>query len=293
MRSPGWPTVPAMNRSGRSKRCTCRAIGITAYARHGRTGQPAAPAPPPTAASPDAAPAPAAAARRQQPGHVAAGVVHPQHERPGVGVADHRHRARVDHDPLEEVEVQAERVGQQRLDHVAVAAGQPDRLRPGRRGHRASHSRTAATARAWVCGQPLPVRPGEHRRGRVLLHHLPQRLLGQLLQRPAGPVAVPHLGQPRLDLRPPASRPAASGRRGLHAPLQRAGHHRGQRHRRAAARPPRRPGRGRARRGARPACARPAPARSSRSARAGRAGRWPRRPLFQTAHRRGRGRSRV
>ena len=57
-------------------------------------------------------------------------------------------------------------------------------------------------------GPAPPPRPGEHRRRRVLLHHLPQRFLDQLLERPAGPVAVARLAQPvvRLHRR---SRPAA------------------------------------------------------------------------------------
>src|SRR5207248_2300660 len=48
--------------------------------------------------------------RRDDPGQVAAEVVDPQYERPYLGVADHRDRRRVDHDPLEGVEVLAERV---------------------------------------------------------------------------------------------------------------------------------------------------------------------------------------
>src|SRR3712207_8742952 len=42
--------------------------------------------------------------------------------RSGVGVGDHRDRSGVDDDPLELVQVQAEGVGQHRLDDVAVAA---------------------------------------------------------------------------------------------------------------------------------------------------------------------------
>ena len=73
---------------------------------------------------------------------------------------------------------------------------------------RASHSRTAAPP-GLRAGQRLPLRAGEHRRGRVGLHDLPQRVLGQLLERPAGPVAVP------------APRPA--GRRPSHRRLRPAG----------------------------------------------------------------------
>ena len=46
------------------------------------------------------------------------------------GVADHRDRSRIDHDPLEAVEVHAQRVGQDRLDQVAVRDRRPDRVRP-------------------------------------------------------------------------------------------------------------------------------------------------------------------
>ena len=60
---------------------------------------------------------------------VAARGVHGHHVRAGRGVADHRHRRGVDQDPLEGVEVHAERVGQDRLDHVTVGDRHPDRVR--------------------------------------------------------------------------------------------------------------------------------------------------------------------
>ena len=78
------------------------------------------------------------------------------------------------------VEVHAERVGQDRLDHVAVADRQPDRVvtvlgldapRPGRA--------TAATARAGISGIDSPA--GEPRADGLRLHGPPQLLLGQLL----------------------------------------------------------------------------------------------------------------
>ena len=49
-------------------------------------------------------------------------------ERAQLGVADDRHRARVDVDALEQVEVHAERIGDDGLDDVAVAAGEPRRV---------------------------------------------------------------------------------------------------------------------------------------------------------------------
>ena len=127
--------------------------------------------------------------------------------------------------------MQAERVGQHRLDDVAVAAGQPDGVRSGRRGDPGVPLAHRGDRPGLRAGQRLPLQPGEHRRGRVGLHDLPQRLLGQVLERLAGPVAVPDLGQPGLDRRGQLAA-GQHGGRGLHAPLQRAGHHRGQRHRR-------------------------------------------------------------
>ena len=80
-----------------------------------------------------------------------------EHVGAGVGVADDRDRRRVDLDPLEQVEVHPERVGEHGLDHVAVAHGQPDRV--GARGPpstAASRRRTASTARACICGSDSP-----------------------------------------------------------------------------------------------------------------------------------------
>ena len=62
----------------------------------------------------------------------------PAGERAQLGVADDRHRARVDVDALEEIEMHAEGVGDDGLDDVAVAAGEPRRVRrpPRRRSSR-------------------------------------------------------------------------------------------------------------------------------------------------------------
>ena len=112
---------------------------------------------------------------------------------PGGGVAHDRDRRRVDVQPLEQVEVHAERVGQHRLDQVAVADRDPDG--PGavlgldRRVPAAYGVHDAGLHRR----QRLAA--GERGGGRLGLHDLPERLLGQLLQRPALPLAVVALGQ--------------------------------------------------------------------------------------------------
>ena len=132
---------------------------------------------------------------------------------------------------------------------AAAACRRPPRPRPGRprsagscRGAMPSASATIAlitspwlTATHIASGAVLrgdrgvPVadrrrRPGLHvahrlaaREGdatRVALHDLPQRLLGQLLELPTGPVAVPALGQPLVELdverRTRVPRPSAS-----------------------------------------------------------------------------------
>src|ERR1700739_4296787 len=56
------------------------------------------------------------------------GVVHVQHERTKPGVTDHTHRCRIRRNPLETVQVYPQRVGDDRLDDVAVRAGQPQRV---------------------------------------------------------------------------------------------------------------------------------------------------------------------
>ncbi len=83
----------------------------------------------------------------------------------------------------------------------------------------------------------LPAVAGERHRGGVCLHHPPQRVLDQFLQRPAGPGAVPALPEPLIRERGGAGNRARPGQRhhrggGLLAALQRAGHHRTERERR-------------------------------------------------------------
>ena len=74
--------------------------------------------------------------------------VHADHERPQRRVAHHRQGRGVDDDPLEGVEVDAERVGEDRLDHVAVAHRHPHRVGP-------------------VLGLDLRVPPADRRRPRA------------------------------------------------------------------------------------------------------------------------------
>ena len=102
----------AASRSGRA--------GLTVRRRptpdHHRPRHPAGPRSPAAALGP----------RREHGPEVGGGGVDGDHERPGGGVADDRDRGRVDHDPLEAVQVHAERVGQDRLDRVAVGHRGPD-----------------------------------------------------------------------------------------------------------------------------------------------------------------------
>ena len=95
---------------------------------------------------------------------------------------------------------------------------------------RAFQSRTAATARDWVSAQPLALRAREDGGARVGLHDLPERLLGQFLERAAGPVAVAALADPLVgdDL---LVATGGDDLRGVLAALQRAGHDRGERQR--------------------------------------------------------------
>ena len=153
VRSPGSPTVPATNRLGRSNRKSWRAM-MFSILRSGHVQTLPPPAPPPTVAS---------SARRRRArffggakaARSRADVVRAQHVRTRLGVADDRDRARVDDDALELVEVQAERVGQDGLDHVAVTARHPDRVvGPAGRSSRAPRRRRAPTPRT------APRRPG-------------------------------------------------------------------------------------------------------------------------------------
>src|SRR5690242_6185144 len=83
------------------------------------------------------------------------------------------HRRRVDEDPLELVQVQAQRVGQDRLDDVAVAARDPDVVR-GEPGVPVPHRGDGPRGHL---GQRLPA--GEPSGGRLALHDGPERLLGE------------------------------------------------------------------------------------------------------------------
>src|SRR5262245_47588617 len=57
-----------------------------------------------------------------QTGHISPYVVEPHDEGPHARVTDHRERGRIGLDALELVQVQPERVGDDRLDDVAVRA---------------------------------------------------------------------------------------------------------------------------------------------------------------------------
>lgn len=135
----------------------------------------------------------------QQRGQPRAGVVDVQHKRAQLGVPDHADRRRVGGDPLEAVQVDAVRVGDHRLDDVAVCARHPQRVGamlcrqppivfPDRRHRARLHLRQALTA-------------GEYRRAGVGLHHLPQGLAHQLADLAARPFAVVHFGEPVVDER--------------------------------------------------------------------------------------------
>ena len=115
------------------------------------------------------------------------------------GVADHGHRARVDLDPLEGVQVHPERVGEDRLDHVAVAAPPPRSRR--RRARRRSCRPDCGPPRPRGAASPRSDSPPGTRRARVRLHDLPQRVLGQRLERLPLPVAVPALPKPLVRAR--------------------------------------------------------------------------------------------
>ena len=201
----------------------------------------------------------ALALRRDQAGDVAAGVVDPHDERPGLGVADDRDRA-----GSTTIRWNWSRCRPSASARIALMTSpwvQASQVASGPELARSSRGRRRRRGSASAPAPPL--RAGEHRGRRVLLHDLPQRVLGQLLERPAGPVAVPALAQPvvGLDLELAAGRDGAGG---LPAAVQRAGDDRGERH--LASRSATACGLGscRARRGARRASSRP-----------GRRRRWP------------------
>ena len=186
-------------------------------------------------------------------------------------VADHRQRRRVDHDPLERVEVDAERVGEDRLDHVAVADRDPDRVGPvlGLDARRPSGGPRRPPGR--TC-PPSTRRRGTPPRDGCACTVAPHRLLGQRLELAAGPRAVVALEQAPLGAHLRRRRLAPGDRRGRSPGTARAGWMTT-----AASGTPGQPlARGpglldaRGRRGARPCSDRPAP--RSRSRWCGRAG---------------------
>ena len=105
------------------------------------------------------------------------------HEGPGWQCSARSRCRRVDHDPLEAVQVHAERIGQDRLDRVHVGTATQTASAPcsARSGH---PSADGADARR-------PSRsstPTGNGRPRLLLHRAPELVLAQLPQRLAGPL---------------------------------------------------------------------------------------------------------
>ena len=100
---------------------------------------------------------------------------------------------------------------------------------------RAFHSRTAATRAHLHVAHRLTALAGERHRRRVRLDHLPQRVLGELLELLARPVAVAHLADPVVDVPGHVVAPGEHQVGRLEAALQRAGDDRRQRHRREPA----------------------------------------------------------
>jgi len=87
-------------------------------------------------------------------------VVDAEHERAGLGVADHRGRAWVDADPLKGIEVHAQGIGHDCLDDVPVGHDRVDRF-----GAVDCQSGVpvpdAATARADMAAKDSPSGPGK------------------------------------------------------------------------------------------------------------------------------------
>ena len=100
-----------------------------------------------------------------------AGVIHVNHEGTQRCVTDHTHRGGIGGDPLETVQVGAEGIGHDRLDHVAMRAGQPEHVAAVLLGE-ASVVLAHRLHRAGLhMGKAFAV--GEHRCARLLLHHCP------------------------------------------------------------------------------------------------------------------------
>jgi len=166
--------------------------------------------------------------RPGQPGGGAASVIHSYQERPERGVPDDAQRARIDLNTLAQVQMQAEAVRDDRFDDVAVRTDQVNGVlaEPGvplpDRVHRA----------VLHLGHGLRVFPGEAHRAGMGLHHAPQRVLGQPLERLARPVPVLDLGELLVfGDRGRAAIPRRGDRlRGLAAAVQGAGNDRVQGH---------------------------------------------------------------
>ena len=196
--------------------------------RHG----PYPPAPPPTAAS--------VSRRAVTPDRVGsglfrldnspAGVIHPQQERAQRRIADRRERARVDLDPLQHVDVHAEAVRDDGLDHVTVGADHVGRLGP----EPGFQSRTALTARCCMSMMDSPSSPGNRAAPGCAWTTRHSGSLASCLQWLAGPVPVVALAEPLVFQHLRGAAFADGGYRvsGLPAPLQRAADDRVQRQRR-------------------------------------------------------------
>ena len=190
--------VVAVNQDGHAQQPNS-GVGRTRAPDSSHSTTSPAPRPPPTGASGGrrSAPRPGLLGRRpEQLREVGGGGVHGDHVGPVGGVADDRHRGRVDQDPLESVEVDAEGVGQDRLDHVAVGDRGPDRVRAVLGGEFRVPGPDRADRPGRHLGHRLPAR--ETHRRRLRLDRRPELLLAEVLQRPARPLAVAALDQAAL-----------------------------------------------------------------------------------------------
>ncbi len=95
--------------------------------------------------------------------------------------------------------MQAERVGENRLDHIAVSASQPERVA----AVLLCQPRVVLPNRGDGTGLHLgqPFAAGKHRCAGMGLNHRPQRLLDQIAEFATGPFAVVDLGEPLVDAR--------------------------------------------------------------------------------------------